>query len=263
MSSPPNYYDLELGRKVPGTRAQSADLLRLTQTFNCIHFAGGYPVEPIDVHPSIRHLDVLFDKLTLTDKVAHAYSLGRERVEDALEMIRIAGGYTEEEFEASPRMYTNINSTSPLKHDWPMIDGCLRCIRRGQAVIVTPFTLAGAMAPVTLAGAVAQSIAEALSAIALFQFVRPGAACVLGTFTSNVDMKIRRSGLWKRPNICGPRRSRDRWRGTTACRFAHPGVVPQMSPTGRRCGRPPMPSGQRCNRGPIWSITRPVGLRAG
>ncbi len=68
-------------------------------------------------------------------------------------------------------MYTNINSTSPLKHDVPMIDGCLRCIRRGQAVIVTPFTLAGAMAPVTMAGAVTLSMAEALSAIALFQYV--------------------------------------------------------------------------------------------
>ncbi len=189
VSSPPNYYDLEIGKKVSGTRAQCANLLRLTQYFNCIHFAGGYPVEPVDIHPSVRHLDVLFDKLTLTDKVAHAYSLGPERVEDVMEMVRIAGGLSHEQFEASPRMYTNINSTSPLKHDIPMIDGCLRLIRRGQAVIVTPFTLAGAMAPVTMAGAVTLSIAEALSAIALFQFVRPGAPCAIGTFTSNVDMK--------------------------------------------------------------------------
>ena len=188
VSSPPNYWDMTTG-KMPGTRAQCADLLKLTQYFNCIHVAGGYPVEPVDVHASVRHLDVLFDKLTLTDKVAHAYSLGKERVEDVMEMVRIAGGLTEEEFEATPRMYTNINSTSPLKHDQPMIDGCLRCIRRGQAVIVTPFTLAGAMAPVTMSGAVAQSIAEALCAIALFQWVRPGAACAIGTFTSNVDMK--------------------------------------------------------------------------
>src|SRR5690606_16828936 len=69
------------------------------------------------------------------------------------------------------------------------IDGCLRLIRRGQAVIVTPFTLAGAMAPVTIAGAVALSLAEALSAIALFQWVVPGCPVALGTFTSNVDMK--------------------------------------------------------------------------
>jgi trimethylamine--corrinoid protein Co-methyltransferase len=188
VSSPPNYWDFETG-KVPGTRAHCANLLKLTQYFNCIHFAGGYPVEPVDVHASVRHLDVVYDKLTLTDKVAHAYSLGKERVEDVMEMVKIAGGLSEEEFQATPRMYTNINSTSPLKHDVPMIDGCLRMIRRGQAVFVTPFTLAGAMAPVTMAGAVAQSIAEALSAIALFQYVRPGAPCVIGTFTSNVDMK--------------------------------------------------------------------------
>ncbi len=189
VSSPPNYYDLELGKKVSGTRKQCADLLRLTQYFNCIHFAGGYPVEPVDVHASVRHLDVVFDKMVLTNKVAHAYSLGKERVEDVMEMVKIAGGLTEEEFQAKPRMYTNINSTSPLKHDIPMIDGCLRCVRRGQAVIVTPFTLAGAMAPVTMSGAVTLSIAEALSAIALFQYVRPGCPCVIGTFTSNVDMK--------------------------------------------------------------------------
>ncbi len=189
VSSPPNYWDLDLNKKVAGNREQCRNLIKLTQYFNCIHFAGGYPVEPVDIHASVRHLDVLYDKLTLTDKAMHAYSLGKERVEDVMEMVRIAGGLSDEEFEATPRMYTNINSTSPLKHDFPMIDGCLRLIRRGQAVVVTPFTLAGAMAPVTMAGAVAQSLAEALCAIALFQYVRPGAPCAIGTFTSNVDMK--------------------------------------------------------------------------
>lgn len=189
VSSPPNYWDLDLGRKVAGTREQCRNLLKLTQYFNCIHFAGGYPVEPVDLHASTRHLDVLFDKLTLCDKVMHAYSLGKERVEDVMEMVRIAGGLSHEEFEARPHMYTNINSTSPLKHDQPMIDGCLRLARRGQGIVVSPFTLAGAMAPVTMAGAVAQSLAEALCAIALFQYVRPGIPCVIGTFTSNVDMK--------------------------------------------------------------------------
>ena len=189
VSSPPNYFDLDIGKKVSGTREHCRNLLKLTQYFNCIHFAGGYPVEPVDIHPSVRHLDVLFDKITLTDKVMHAYSLGKERVEDVMEMIKISIGLTEEEFASRPYMYTNINSTSPLKHDQPMIDGCLRLVRRGQAVVVTPFTLAGAMAPVTMAGAVAQSIAEGLSAIALFQYVAPGCACAIGTFTSNVDMK--------------------------------------------------------------------------
>ncbi len=188
VSSPPNCSDLDRGRRV-GDRESYRDFLKLTQYFNCIHFAGGYPVEPMDLHPSVRHLDCLYDKLTLTDKVPHAYSLGSERVEDVMEMVRIAAGLSHEEFDASPRMYTNINSSSPLKHDWPMLDGAMRLARRGQAVVVTPFTLAGAMAPVTLAGAVTQFVAEGLAAIALLQCVSPGAPCVLGSFTSNVDMR--------------------------------------------------------------------------
>ncbi|PCI03415.1 MAG: methyltransferase [Hyphomicrobiales bacterium] len=188
VSSPPNCSDLDRGRRV-GDRESFRDLMKLTQYFNCIHFSGGYPVEPGDLHPSTRHLDCLYDMLTLTDKVVHAYSLGKERVEDVMEMVRIAGGLSHEEFDAKPRMFTNINSTSPLKHDFPMLDGAMRLARRGQVVFVTPFTLAGAMAPVTMAGAVAQATAEALAAIVLLQLINPGCPVGFGTFTSNVDMK--------------------------------------------------------------------------
>ena len=188
VSSPPNAWDLVRGKR-PGDFETFREFTKLTQYFNCIHFAGGYPVEPIDVHAGIRHLDCLFEKLTLTDKVVHTYSLGPERVEDAMEMVRIAGGLSHAEFDAQPRMYTNINSVSPLKHDWPMLDGAMRLARRGQPVVVTPFTLAGAMAPVTLSGAVMLSLAEALAAIALLQWIAPGCPVGIGTFTSNVDMK--------------------------------------------------------------------------
>ncbi|MBP7003344.1 trimethylamine methyltransferase family protein [Amaricoccus sp.] len=188
VSSPPNCMDMDRGRRV-GDLEAFRDFIKLTQYFNCIHVAGGYPVEPVDVHASVRHLDCLYEKLTLTDKVVHAYSLGPERVEDVLEMARIASGLDAEAFFAEPRLFTNINSSSPLKHDWPMLDGAMRFARRGQPVVVTPFTLAGAMAPVTMAGAVAQSVAEALAAVVLLQVVRPGAPCMIGTFTSNVDMR--------------------------------------------------------------------------
>jgi trimethylamine--corrinoid protein Co-methyltransferase len=188
VSSPPNSWDLERGKR-PGTFESFKEFMKLTQYFNCIHIAGGYPVEPIDIHPSVRHLDCLYEKLTLTDKVVHAYSLGAERVEDVMEMVKIAGGLSEEEFQAKPRMYTNINSVSPLKHDFPMLDGAMRLARRGQPVVVTPFTLAGAMAPVTMSGAVALSLAEALAAIALLEYIAPGCPVAIGTFTSNVDMK--------------------------------------------------------------------------
>ncbi|MDH3532102.1 MAG: trimethylamine methyltransferase family protein, partial [Gammaproteobacteria bacterium] len=187
VGSPPNCSDLDRGRRV-GDRKSYRDLIRLSQYFNCIHMIVGYPVEPVDIHPSIRHLDCIHDALTLSDKALHAYSLGRERIEDAMEMVRIAAGLTPEEFDTDPRMFTNINSTSPLKVDFNMLDGPMRMARRGQPVIVTPFTLAGAMAPVTLAGAVAQQTAEALAVIALLQTINPGVPVVYGSFTSNVDM---------------------------------------------------------------------------
>jgi trimethylamine---corrinoid protein Co-methyltransferase len=54
---------------------------------------------------------------------------------------------------------------------------------------VTPFTLAGAMAPVTIAGAIVEQNAEALAGLAFCQLVRKGSPVIYGGFTSNVDMK--------------------------------------------------------------------------
>lgn len=187
VGSPPNCSDLDRGRRV-GDRESYRDLIKLSQYFNCIHMIVGYPVEPVDIHPSIRHLDCIYDALMLSDKPLHAYSLGTDRIEDAMEMVRIAAGLSHEEFDASPRMFTNINSTSPLKVDYNMLDGPMRLARRGQPTVVTPFTLAGAMAPVTIAGAVMQQSAEALAVIALLQTINPGVPVVFGSFTSNVDM---------------------------------------------------------------------------
>ncbi len=113
VSSPPNAMDLDRGRRV-GNMDDFRNFMRLTQYFNCIHVAGGYPVEPVDVHASVRHLDCLFEKLTLTDKVVHAYSLGAERVEDVIEMARIASGLAQAEFE-SPSPASSPTSTPPRR----------------------------------------------------------------------------------------------------------------------------------------------------
>jgi trimethylamine--corrinoid protein Co-methyltransferase len=73
--------------------------------------------------------------------------------------------------------------------DEEILDNIITMAAHGQCVVITPFTLMGAMAPVTLAGALVQQTAEALGVIALCQLVRPGTPCVMGGFTSNVDMR--------------------------------------------------------------------------
>jgi trimethylamine--corrinoid protein Co-methyltransferase len=188
VGSPPNYVGLD-GVRRPGTQAPFRELLKLCQSFNVVHFVGGYPVEPIDVHHSVRHLEAAHDVLTYTDKVLHSYSLGRQRNRDLIEMARIARGIDLDTIEREPSVFSVINSSSPLRLDAPMLQGIMEFSARNQVIVMTPFTLSGAMAPVTLAGAVAQQNAEALAGMVFTQVVRPGAPVVYGGFTSNVDMQ--------------------------------------------------------------------------
>lgn len=188
IASAPNVSDLERGRR-PGNYADYCNLVRLGQALNIIHLFGGYPVEPVDLPPETRHLDCIRAFVELSDKVTHAYSLGRQRIVDAIEMVRIGRGVSHEQLLREPSLFTIVNSSSPLRIDGPMLEGVIEMARHNQVVVLTPFTLSGAMAPATLAGALVQQNAEALAGMAFAQMVNPGAPVVYGGFTSNVDMK--------------------------------------------------------------------------
>ena len=188
VASAPFCSDLHGGRRT-GNQKDYRDFLRLAQSYDIIHATGGYPVEPVDIHASVRHLDCISDLIKLTDKPFHAYSLGKQRNTDAIEMTRIGRGISMEQMERECSLFTIINSSSPLRLDGPMLQGIIEMSSTNQAVILTPFTLAGAMAPVTVAGALVQQNAEALCGIAFTQMVRKGAPAGYGGFTSNVDMK--------------------------------------------------------------------------
>ncbi len=188
VGSPPNVADLDRGRRI-GNREDYQNLLRLGQSLTPVHFLAGYPVEPVDIHHSIRYLHATHDALTLMDKAIHCYSLGRRRNTDVLEMVRISRGIDDATLDREPSVFTVVNSSSPLRLDLPMLQGIIAFSERNQVVCITPFTLSGAMAPVTLAGALVEQNAEALAGIVLTQIVRPGAPVIYGGFTSNVDMQ--------------------------------------------------------------------------
>ncbi len=188
VGSAPNASDLDHGRR-PGCFVDFENLVRLGQSLNTVHMIGGYPVEPTDLPAQTRHLDCYLSLIRLTDKIWRPYALAGGRIEDAIEMAAIARGLDRAGLAASPGLITNVNTNSPLRVDGPMLDGLAEMARSGQAIAVTPFTLAGAMSPVTLAGALAQQNAEALAVLAYAQLVRPGTPVIYGGFTSNVDMK--------------------------------------------------------------------------
>jgi len=186
-SGPPNVMDDERGRRA-GTLEDFRNLMKLCQSFEVIHTLGG-TAEPQDVPVNLRHLEMMRAQLLLSDKIPFIYSRGKGQVADCFELMRRAYGLTVEQFRSRPHVWTVINTNSPLTLDIPMADGIIDFAREGQVSIITPFTLAGAMAPVTIAGALTLAHAEALCGLVLAQIVRPGAPIIYGSFTSNVDMK--------------------------------------------------------------------------
>lgn len=188
VSGPPNIHDCINGRRA-GNMADYRRLISLAQHFNVITFMGNQATAPIDLPPNNRHLDTYRETILLMDKVFSAVPIGVGRVRDAVAMVAVARGLSVEELARDPAMITNINVNSPRKLDDTMADAALYMAEQGQAVIVTPFTLMGAMTPATLAGALVQQNAEAVFGLAMVQLAGPGAPCVYGGFTSNVDMR--------------------------------------------------------------------------
>lgn len=187
VAGPPSVSDLKGGKRT-GTIEEFRNFVRLSQAFDVIHVLGQM-VEPQDVPMSERHLETSLAQLTLGDKAPYFYCRGAAQLADCFTMARIAHGMDEATFRSTPVCYTICNTNSPLQLDVPMTDGIVEFATNGQLVIVTPFTLAGAMAPITIAGALTLAHAEALLGITLTQAVRPGAPVMYGSFTSNVDMK--------------------------------------------------------------------------
>ena len=188
VGGPANSNDLDRGRR-SGAFADTCDLIRLGQCLDVLHMVGAGPVAPIDLPVETRHLDMFRAAITLTDKIAQSSAFGRARINDAIDMMCIVRRVSREELARAPGAIANVNCNSPLRYDGPMTEGIIELARAGQPVVVTPFTLAGAMSPVTIAGALAQQNAEALAGIAIAQLVNPGAPVIYGGFTSNVDMK--------------------------------------------------------------------------
>jgi trimethylamine--corrinoid protein Co-methyltransferase len=188
VAGPPNVHDCERGRR-PGNFQDYCDFIRLAQYFNAIHLLGNQVCAPVEMPANSRHLDTYRANLIYSDRIFHCSAIGAGRALDAVRMVAIARGLTLEQLAHSPGLITIISVNSPRRFDEAMCEGLMALAEHGQAVVITPFTLMGAMAPVTLAAALAQQNAEALFGVVLAQAVRPGAPVVYGAFTSNVDMR--------------------------------------------------------------------------
>ena len=188
VGGPAFVHDLDRGRRA-GTDAEQIEYLRLTQALGVLHQEGGGPFEALDLPADTRHLDFYLNAIRHLDKNWQAIALGRERAADAIDMAAISLGTDRDGIADDPAVMAIINTNTPLTLDIPMAEGLMELAAAGQVVCITPFTLAGAMAPATVAGALVLQHAEVLGVNVLVQQVRRGAPVIYGSFTSNVDMR--------------------------------------------------------------------------
>ncbi len=188
VNGAPNIADREGGRRY-GDIAAFRDILKITHSLGVLHWQGGVVVEPVDLPVPTRHLDMYLAHIELSDLVWAARGVGGVAAEDGLALCALEHGITPDELSARPSLMIVTNVNSPRRVDEEILDTIMMMAEQGQCVVVTPFTLMGAMSPISLPGALAQQTAEALGIIALTQMIRPGAPAVLGGFTSNVDMR--------------------------------------------------------------------------
>ena len=183
----PNVIDKVRGRRA-GTLKDFEDFVRLTQGFDALHILVPF-VEPQDIPTHLRHYATIRSQLLLSDKFPFLFSRGSLQVEQTFELLQIARGISADEFTENVYCFTIINSNSPRQLDIPMAQGIIDFAKAGQVSIITPFCLAGAMAPITVAGALTLQHAEALAGITLAQITKTGSPVMYGSFSSNVDMK--------------------------------------------------------------------------
>jgi trimethylamine--corrinoid protein Co-methyltransferase len=186
----PNYgspfvHDLDNGRRY-ATLADFENFVKLTYMSPWLHHSGGTVCEPVDVPVSKRHLDMVYSHLKYSDKPFMGSVTAGSRAADSVELARIGFGG---DLRDRTVMTSLINASSPLVWDGTMLAAAQCYAEHNQATIITPFILAGAMAPATSAGVAVQTLAEALAGMTFVQLVRPGAPVVFGSFASSMSMQ--------------------------------------------------------------------------
>lgn len=183
---PPFAGSLDIGRR-RATLEDFRNFAKLTYMAEQMHHNGGTLCEPNDVDVRERHLDMLMAHITLSDKAFMGSVTHADNARDTVTLSRILFGA--EAVARNPATISLINASSPMRFDDRMFGALEVYAHAGQAVLVTPFIIAGAMSPTTMAATIAQQNAEALFGMCYAQMVNPGTPVVYGSFLANIDMK--------------------------------------------------------------------------
>ncbi len=183
---PPFVHDLDNGRRY-ATIEDFRNFVKLAYVAPAMHHSGGTLCEPVDLPVNKRHYDMVYSHIKYSDKPFMGSVTHPRRAADSVAMAKLVFG---DDFVDENCVLINlINANSPMVFDSTMLGALKVYARAGQASVLSPFILAGAMSPVTVAGTLTQILAEVLAGAAFAQLCRPGAPVVFGTFASSISMQ--------------------------------------------------------------------------
>jgi trimethylamine--corrinoid protein Co-methyltransferase len=180
--------DLDGGRR-PGNVEDYIKLVKAAHMSPQIHCIDSGIVETMDLPQETRHLDMDYLAMRYSDKPLMTAGASYETSKNGVKMAAILFGGAQA-IEETPGLIGIVNPVSPLVWEENMLGSMHALASANQAVIVTPFLMAGTSAPVTMAGGVAQWCAENLACIAMIQTVRPGCPVVFGGYLTATDMAL-------------------------------------------------------------------------
>ena len=182
----PFIHNLDEGRRY-ATIEDFRNFVKLAYMSQTLHHSGGTLCEPVDLPVNKRHLEMVYSHIRYSDKAFMGSVTHPSRAQDSIDMARIVFGA--ERMEREHVIMGLANANSPMAWDYNMLGSAKVYAENNQIVLVTPFILGGAMAPVTIAAPATQTLAEALAGMAFCQLVRPGAPVIFGSFASSMSMQ--------------------------------------------------------------------------
>jgi trimethylamine--corrinoid protein Co-methyltransferase len=180
--------DLETGEARPGTLKDIAQLAKLVDALENVHFYLR-PCIPQDVPKEAMDINQFYASLSNTTKHVMAAAQSVRTARDVIEMARMLTGGKDALLKRPIISFVTSWMVSPLHFATETTRVLLEIVRNKIPVALSSAPMAGSTSPVTLAGTLAQVHAEQLSGIVLTQLANPGCPILYGAIPSMADLK--------------------------------------------------------------------------
>ena len=172
-------------------QANLSDIVKMIKIFEGnpnYSFNGGTPCQPEEIPAPIAPVLLHYMAMNLTKKSLWTATGTYDQMEAIMQMAMTRYGISEEEMKEKPRVFTMVNTNTPLQFDVNMTETLFTYLKYRQPVAITSAAMGGTTAPVTLAGELSVINAEVIAAIALAQMYAPGAPVLYGSQSTSSDL---------------------------------------------------------------------------